>query len=238
VFCASEYKRVTMKETVMTENEAPTLTDEEVVDRVLKGEKELYETIMRRYNQRLFRVSRSIVKDDDEAEDVMQEGYIRAYEHLGGFEKRSKFSTWITRIVINESLARIRKKSRVTYIDPQPAGDDYSVYHSTPSGMQDPEQRTINKELKVLLEKAVDGLPEKYRSVYMMREIEKISVIETGECLGLTESNVKVRLNRAKEMLRETLSAMYNDGELFPFNLVRCDRIVANVLQRVETYAG
>lgn len=213
-----------------------TLTDEEVIGRVLQGEKQLYENIIRKYNQRLYRVSRAIVKDDSEAEDAMQEAYVRAYEKLHDFEGRSQFATWLTRIVINESLMRVRKKSRLTYIDPQDVTKDANIYHSTPSDMQNPEQRTINNELKAVLEKAVESLPEKYRTVYMLREVEKMSVSETGECLEITESNVKVRLNRAKEMLRESLTALYSEGELFSFHLTRCNRIVENVLARVQAY--
>jgi RNA polymerase sigma-70 factor (ECF subfamily) len=216
-----------------------TLSDEEVVSRVLGGEKELYELIMRRHNQRLFKISRAYVKDGDEAEDVVQEAYIKAYEQLPRFEKRSKFSTWLTRILINQALGHIKRNNRFSLIASSPVenkkyntgGRDFQ----TPN-RENPAERVMNNELKSILEQAIDELPEKYRSVFVMREIEEMSVAETSECLRISKANVKVRLNRAKEMLKARIGKVYHDAAVYHFDLVRCNRIVANVLKRAGRY--
>ncbi len=213
-----------------------TLSDEEVVSRVLGGEKELYELIMRRHNQRLFKISRAYVKDGDEAEDVVQEAYIKAYEQLPRFEKRSKFSTWLTRILINQALGHIKRNNRFASIASSPVENDkYNTAREfqTPN-RENPAERVMNNELKSILEQAIDELPEKYRSVFVMREIEEMSVAETSECLRISQANVKVRLNRAKEMLKERIGKVYHDAAVYHFDLVRCNRIVANVLKRVK----
>lgn len=216
--------------------ETERFSDEEVVSRVLEGDKELFELIIRRHNERLFRISRSYVRDDDEAEDIMQEAYVRAYEQLPRFEGRSKFSTWLIRILINEALARVRRRQRMA-----PAAgatqEERPLEETLPAHEQDiPDERVMTMELRTALEQAIDGLPDHYRQVYVMREIEHLSVAETGECLGLTETNVKVRLNRAKVMLRRSLEGTYGNADVFPFHLSRCDRIVRNVLERVTRY--
>lgn len=208
------------------------LSDEAVVRRVLQGEKNAYEAIMRRYNQRLFRIARTYLRDEDEIEDVVQDAYIKAYEQLHCFEFRSRFSTWLIRILINEALGRAKRQKRFT---PLVLDDPTSPGHAAIPNEDTPMERLMNAELKEILEKAVDNLPEKYRVVYMMREIEGMSVAETSECLAITQTNVKVRSNRAKEMLRETISGFYQSREVFEFNLVRCDRIVRGVLERIES---
>ena len=191
---------------------------------------------MRKYNQRLFRIVRSYITNEDEIEDVIQEAYIKAYEQMPRFEKRSSFSTWLIRIVINESLARVKRLKRLTPITDDRADKD-GVVREIPIQLQTgetPMGKLMNTELKDILEKAVDRLPEKYRVVFVMREVDGMSVAETSDSLEITEANVKVRLNRAKEMLRETISGFYHDVEVFQFNLVRCDRIVQNVLRRLD----
>ena len=210
--------------------------DQEVIERVMNGEKGAYELIMRKYNPRLFRIVRSYLKNEDEIEDVIQEAYIKAYEQLPRFEKRSSFSTWLIRIVINESLSRLRQRKRYTSMtndDP----DNTGFVRKLPAQLTNkdtPMEKLMNTELKDILEKAVDRLPEKYRTVFVMREIEEMSTAETSASLAISKTNVKVRLNRAKEMLRDTISESYHDVEVFQFNLVRCDRIVDNVMRRIE----
>lgn len=207
-----------------------TINDEEVVDRVLAGEKAAFELIMRKYNQRLFRIVRSYLVDQDEIEDVIQEAYVKAYEAMPRFEKRSSFSTWLIRITINEALARLKRRQRQVNQASHDPGQEEQVQNSN---KETPLGKLMNSELKDILEKAVDRLPEKYRSVFLMREIEGMSIAETSESLDITQTNVKVRLNRAKEMLRETIGGFYHDREVFHFDLVRCDRIVQNVMGRV-----
>ena len=211
-----------------------TAEDNLIIDRILSGEKNLYEVLMRKYNQRLYRISRTYITDEEDINDIMQEAYIKAYEQLARFEKRSQFSTWLIRILINEALARIKRKSR--FVNPMIDNDNYFDNNSGSSNnvIPDPEKQSVNEELKRILEKAVDVLPMKYRTVFIMREIEGMSVAETGKCLDLSESNVKVRLNRAKEFLRKELSKSYKNEEVFSFHLHKCDRIVSHVLDRIQ----
>jgi RNA polymerase sigma factor (sigma-70 family) len=212
------------------------INDEEVVERVMNGEKSAYELIMRKYNPRLFRIARSYLKNEDEIEDIIQEAYIKAYEQMPRFEKRSSFSTWLIRIVINEALAHLKQRKRFTSIT-NDSPDNAVLNREFPvqlTNKDTPVEKLMNTELKDILEKAVDRLPEKYRAVFVMREIEEMSIAETSATLAISKTNVKVRLNRAKEMLRDTISARYHDVEVFQFNLVLCDRIVDNVLHRIE----
>jgi len=213
-----------------------TLSDEEVVSRVLRGEKGLFELIIRRHNERLFRISRSYVRDDDEAEDIMQEAYVKAYEQLPRFEGRSQFATWLIRILINEALARVRRRQRMV---PEAGSvfEDKSLEESLQAHeRENPDEQVMTMELRNALEKAIDDLPDHYRQVYVMREVEHLSVAETASCLGITETNVKVRVNRAKEMLRRNLEGIYGDTEVYGFHLDRCNRIVRRVLERVRRY--
>jgi len=208
------------------------LSDEEVVRRVIEGERALFEILMRRYNRRLFRVTRSIVANDLEAEDIIQDAYVRAYEHLDQFESRARFSTWLTKIAIYEAYARVR---RVDYRK----ADSISVLEGQGMDMtskgRDPEQQIYDGELKMLLEKAFDTLPADYRSVFMLREIEGLSTAETAECLDISEENVKTRLYRARALLQRELYSLVgeNANVAFQFLGARCDRIVARVLERI-----
>lgn len=200
-------------------------SDEEIVVRILQGEKSLYESLMRKYNTRLYRISMAILDDDMEAEDVMQMAYINAYRNLHSFQNKSSFATWLTRILINESLLHQKKrKKNVQLLSEQVVKDSH---HDTPL------RTVMNKELKAILEKAVSNLPEKYSIVFVMREIQQLSTQETMDALELGESNVKIRLTRAKEMLRDELSSYYKADQLFEFNLIRCDRIVQFVMKNI-----
>ncbi len=207
-------------------------TDGQVVDRVIAGETELYELIMRRYNQRLYRVVRSILRDDDETEDVMQDAYVRAYEHLSQFEGRALFSTWLTRIAVHEALARLRKRNRHQQID---ADKDEGEVFVNPAA-DDPEQTTSRVQLREMLEDAVLSLPEQYRTVLMMRDVEEMSTAETAQALNLTEENVKVRLHRGRALIRRDLTSRVGATakDAFPFMGPRCDRIVKRVFERLS----
>jgi RNA polymerase sigma-70 factor (ECF subfamily) len=208
-------------------------TDEEVVDRVRAGDTALYEIIMRRYNQRLYRVARAILRDDGEAEDVMQAAYVRAYEHLGQFAGRAPFSAWLTRIAVHEALLRLRKRGRIDQLDDSEivGGAGPNMAETSP----DPEQITTRAELRQLLEEAILDLPEQYRAVLMLRDVEELSTAETADALSLTEENVKVRLHRGHGMVRSWLLARVgaNAKDAFPFMGLRCDRVVRNVLSKV-----
>lgn len=211
-----------------------TLGDEEVVRRVLAGETVLFEALMRRYNQRLFRVARSILRDESEAEDVMQQAYVNAYSHLAQFAGRAKFSTWLTRIAVHEALARARRRARVKGIDSMTdENEDQSVVPR--DERPDPEKQAHTADLRRLLESAIDGLPERYRSVFVLREGEGLGTPEVAECLEISEEAVRTRLHRAKALLRrhlyETTGA--TSGSAFAFHLSRCDQVVAGVIGRL-----
>jgi len=207
-----------MDPTILTTEEIP---DAALIGKILSGEKKFFELIIRRYNQRLYRIGMSILHDDTEVEDAMQVAYINAYEHLEQFENRSSFSTWITRILLNECLAQKKRRQRRRTEKEDPSQNDIS--------MKTPVNVLVNKELQSVLEEAVGQLPEKYRLVFVLREIEEMSVRETSETLNIEEPNVKVRLNRAKTMLRSQLQGYMKD-QVYSFHLSRCDRMVERVL--------
>lgn len=208
------------------------ISDEEVIARVLNGEKRLYALIVRKYNQRLYRIAMSILDSDAEAEDVMQTTYLNAYEHLASFASRSSFATWLTRIAINEGLLRLRKSRRAVSMSEETMNTP--VYQRYITDKQNPAMQVLNSELKIMLEDAIRKLPEKYRTVFVMREVEGMNVAETGECLNISAVNVKVRLNRAKSLLRTTLGSYYKKDEIFHFHLSRCDRVVDHVMSRID----
>jgi RNA polymerase sigma-70 factor (ECF subfamily) len=216
---------------------ASVMSDEEVVSRVRAGETALFEVIMRRYNQRLFRVTRSILGNDGEAEDVTQEAYVRAYMHLDQFEGRAQFSTWLTKIAVHEALARLRARHRFIDINAQSGSveDGMNLESKDPS----PEQEVLNHTMRIVLETAVDRLPETYRSVFMLREVEGMSTAETAECLDLSEEAVKVRLHRARSLLRKHIHAQTGAATpaAFQFLGARCDRMVSAVLGRITALA-
>ena len=213
------------------------LTDVEIVDRVRAGDLALYEVIMRRYNQRLYRVARAILHDDSEAEDAMQEAYVRAYTHLDQFAGRSTFSTWLTRITVHEALSRLRSRNRHPQVDVTEYDGEISMKITGRS--LDPEQNASTAQLKEFLEEAVLNLPESYRTVIMLRDIEELSTSETAEALDLTEENVKVRLHRGHGMMRNWLFERIGSKakEAFPFMGVRCDRVVQSVFDRLAKLA-
>ena len=180
-------------------------------------------------------MARAILRDDAEAEDVMQDAYVRAYEHLDQFAGRARFSTWLTRIAVHEALARQRRRDRYEELDPRSEreGDPMDRFASvTPN----PEQLTSNSELRKLLENAVEKLPDPYRAVFMLRDGEEMSTTETAHALEITEENVKVRLHRARALLRKGLYAQAGKEtrEAFNFHAVRCDRVVKNVFARIQ----
>ena len=210
------------------------LPDEEVVSRVLAGDTALFEIVIRRYNQLLYRVARGILRDDAEAEDVMQDAYVRAYEHLDQFAGRAQFRTWLTRIAVNEALARMERGKRFQTLDSvHPTGEDMHFASAGPS----PEQNAIDSESRHLMEEAISRLPEGYRAVLMLRDVEQMSTEEVAHILDLSESTVKVRLHRARRTLRRTIFQRTGDQMrgAFPFHAVRCDRVVARVFERISS---
>ncbi|HET7784558.1 MAG TPA: RNA polymerase sigma factor [Myxococcales bacterium] len=209
---------------------AAELTDEQIVERVRAGEQRLFEVLMRRHNPQVYRAARSILHDDGEAEDVMQDAYVRAYEHLAEFEGRSRFSTWVTRIAIHEALARARRSKRYDTLDAGAEGPSMPA-----AAAANPEQQTSDGEMRRLLQNAVEALPEEFRSVFVLRAVHGMNGAEVADCLGLEEATVKTRLFRARGRLRDLLEAAGGAavGAVYDFHLSRCDRVVAGVFKRL-----
>jgi RNA polymerase sigma-70 factor (ECF subfamily) len=205
------------------------LTDEEIVERTRAGEIALFELLMRRYNQRLYRLARAVVRDASEAEDVVQATFVRAFEHLDQFAGRARFATWLTRIAVHEASARLRRRGR--YMDIE---DSMPTLASAAAG---PEQRTADRELGHAIEAAVDALPEVFGAVFVLRDVEGLSTAETAASLGINAETVKTRLHRARALLRNHITARIGAAarEAFRFDGPRCDRIVAAVMARIAT---
>ena len=206
-----------------------TLTDEEVVGRILTGQTALFEILMRRHNERMYRVSRAIVRDDSEAEDVMQQAYVNAYANLRQFAGKARFSTWLTRIAVNESLARLRHRGKYEPYDDELSRVEPLMAEQPPP---DPERQAFSGELRTLLEWAIEQLPDGAREVFVLREVQGLSTAEVGDALDVSEDVVKTRLSRAKTALRRTVMERTGSTapEVFRFYRPRCDRLVARVL--------
>ena len=206
--------------------------DEDIVARILEGETALFEVLMRRYNQRVYRAVRAVLRDDDVAEDVMQQAYLNAYAHLGQFERRAQFSTWLTRIAVNEALARRGKRSMIE--------EDDSAMELVASSDPDPEQQTYAAELRDAMQREVESLPDTFRAVFVLRDVEGLSTSETSDSLGISEDLVKTRLHRARTQLRDNLyrSAGVTLESLYSFGNARCDRVVSEVMIRVAATAA
>jgi RNA polymerase sigma-70 factor (ECF subfamily) len=207
------------------------LSDAEIVDRVRAGDRFLFELLMRRYNTRVYRAVRAVLHGDAEAEDVMQQAYLSAFTHLDQYEGRAKFSTWLCRIAVNEAIARANRSGRVVALDDVP--EELIMHDPVKRERPNPEQELAGRELARLVEEAVGELDPKYRSVFMLREIEQLSTEETAEILAVGEGVVKVRLHRARLMLKEALYARAGAeaSGLFEFHRTRCDRVVDRVMK-------
>jgi RNA polymerase sigma-70 factor (ECF subfamily) len=203
------------------------MTDSEVVRRVIDGDSALFETLMRRHNQRIYRAVRAVLRSDDEAEDVLQQAYLNAYAHLDQFAGDAQFSTWLTRIAVNQALAHRRKRG----IPFEEQGETEVADTKTP----DPERQAVASELRHLMEREVEALPDSFRAAFVMREVEGLSTNETAACLGISEDLVKTRLHRARSLLRDNLykRAGITVDSLFEFGNARCDRVVNAVMTRI-----
>jgi RNA polymerase sigma-70 factor (ECF subfamily) len=218
----------------------PGLDEAGLVDRVRAGDPAAFEALMRRHNRRLYRAARSLLRDAAEAEDAVQEAYLAAYRSLGSFRGDASLATWLTRIVVNECMARLRRQSRRNNILPIAAsrGADFGETDTVdqappPRDQETPERSLARAELRVLLERRIDGLPEDFRAVFVLRSVEELSVEETAVSLGIPESTVRTRHFRARSLLRESIAQDLEIAErdVFDFDGERCDRIVAQVLQ-------
>jgi RNA polymerase sigma-70 factor, ECF subfamily len=209
------------------------LTDEQVVTRVLAGQTTLFEILMRRHNERLYRAARAILRDESEAEDVMQQAYVNAYSHLRQFHGRSAFATWLVRIAVHEALTRVRRRGRYTTVDPDRPSEPELAELAVAA--PDPERQAFAGELGVLLEAAIDRLPDGAREVFVLRQVEGMNTQEVAEVLGVSEAVVKTRLSRARAALRRDLCDHAGSLTSSTFRFFRpvCDRVVDAVLRRI-----
>ena len=211
------------------------LTNESLAERILQGDTALFEIIMRRHNQLLYRIARTVLRNDAEAEDVMQDAYVRAYKNLAQFEGRSSFTTWLSKIAFYEALARVRKQKRVVELETIPESERDAM-QSFQNSVPGPEHQASNGEVRRLLEEEVDALPDNYRTVFVLRNVEEISAADVAEILNITPENVKTRLHRAHALLRKRLFLRTGaqSHEAFLFHASRCDRVVKAVLASLE----
>ncbi len=221
--------------TVATWSRSRMPSDEDVVRRVVAGEVALFEVLMRRNNQRLYRAVRAVLHSEEDVEEVMQQTYVAAYGALSDFAHASKFSTWLLRIGLNAALSHRRRKA----LSVAPPSSEEDPVEFLPSPQPTPEDRTSSRELNGILERVLDGLPLMYRTVLMLREVEELSTAEAAEVLGVSEDVVKTRLHRAKVLARESLYARTEQGApaSFLFYAPRCDRVVAAVLGQLPAVA-
>lgn len=219
------------------------LDDQALVALVTREDHAAFEVLMRRHNTRLFRVARAVMRSDDAAEDVLQEGYLHAYRHIGDFRGDAQVGTWLTRIVINQALMRLRRERRERVVVPFTGRADDEGHEMEASvadeRSESPQERAVRMDARRLLEQRIDELPVAFRTVFVMRDVEEMSVDETAECLGIPSATVRTRLFRARALLRQALSRDLDvaAGDVFSFAGARCDRIVTGVLTRLRTPA-
>jgi RNA polymerase sigma-70 factor (ECF subfamily) len=221
-----------------------TLDDRELVFRARQGEPGAFRAIMRRNNRRLYRIARSVVQDDSEAEDVLQEAYVRAFTAMGEFRNEASLSTWLTRIVLNEAVGRVRKKRPTVDLDRLDSVDARDCARVIPFPLAradiDPERAAARQEISRIFEKVIDELPDSFRVVFMMRAVEEMSIEETALALGLRPETVKTRLHRARRLLRAALATKLASvlTGTFPFEGWRCAKMADNVLGRLDALAA
>jgi RNA polymerase sigma-70 factor (ECF subfamily) len=220
------------------------LPEPELAERIAGGDSAAFEVLMRRFNSRLFRVARAILRDDADAEDALQDAYIEAYRHMGDFRGASALGTWLTRIVTNSALMRLRSQRRHRVVVPigehrGPAGESPEV-DVADDKTESPPNAALRAELRRVLERRIDSLPLAFRTVFVLREVQELSVQETAESLAIPAATVRSRLFRARALLREALAHDMDNatGDVFAFDGARCDRIVAGVLARISAAAS
>jgi RNA polymerase sigma-70 factor (ECF subfamily) len=209
-------------------------SDEEIVRRVRAGDSDLFEVLMRRYDQRVYRVVRSVLRNDSESEEVTQKAWVRAFTHLDQFRGRARFSTWLTRIAIHEAWADARRQRRFEALETR--SDRQGEQRSALTiNLDDPERQASRREAASLLETAIEALPSPYRVVFVLRELEELSTAETAACLELTADTVKTRLHRARAMLKRDLARFeFARTSIYRFLGARCDRMVKAVFDRLR----
>lgn len=206
--------------------------DYDIIKKINEGEIKLFEILIRRYDPFLYKIGRTYHYNHEDTEDLMQDAYMNAYCSLKKFENRSSFKTWLTRIMLNICYQKKRKMSIKKEVVTGGIQNEESGQLSQPSSYGN-EKITMNKELGHVLENAIHSIPEDYRIVFTLRELNGLNVAETSEALNISESNVKVRLNRAKTMLQKEIKKMYSPQEIFEFNLIYCDVMVNRVMNKI-----
>jgi RNA polymerase sigma-70 factor (ECF subfamily) len=217
-----------------------TTSDAELAQRMSAGDTVTLERVMRRYNQSLYRAARSILKNEQDAEEAVQDAYLKGYRNIGQFHGQAKLSTWLTRIVINEALVRQRKHRRRAAIIPidadaavdSPTAEDSPMPKVTSAS---PERDAERAEVRRLIERNIDKLPDAFRCVFVLRALEEMTVEETASCLDIAEATVRSRYFRARGLMREAIAREIdlNHEDAFSFAGTRCDRIVAGVMARL-----
>jgi RNA polymerase sigma-70 factor (ECF subfamily) len=238
----NNHRRNTMPVSVVSQKSLLSeMPDAELAGKIASGDHTAFEVLMRRHNRMLYRTARAILRDDADAEDALQLAYLHAYESIGGFRSEAKLSTWLTRIVANEALMRLRRRGRESLVIPieSTAGEDESPADlaDTDSTSGRPEAQAIRGEMRALIERRIDALPEIFRTIFVLRALEELSVEETAACLEIPEATVRTRFFRARSLLRETLARDMDSAieEAFSFAGERCDRIVNGVLDRLRS---
>lgn len=219
------------------------MSESELVAHARAGHQDAFRAIMQRCNQRLFRIARGVVRDDAEAEDVLQEAYTRAFENLDGFRGESSLFTWLTSVTLNEARGRLRKRRPTVGVEAieaaQQSGAQIIMLNSA-SAAESPEKQAARAQMRLLIEQALDDLPELFRIVFIMREVEELSVEETAATLGIPAATVKTRLHRARRLLRDGLNERVASAvtDAFPFMGALCARLTAKVLVRLASTYG
>jgi len=215
------------------------LADGELARCVAGGDELAFEVLMRKHNRRLYRVARAVLRDDAEAEDALQLAYLRVFQSIGSYRGESRLSTWMTRIVVNESLMRMRKRRRegiVIPLESMTGGSDMATIEDIESSAELPDAAAMRGQTRLLIERHIDALPEAFRTVFVLRALEELSVEETAASLDIPEATVRTRFFRARGLLREALAREVDvaTGDAFAFDGARCDRIVSTVLGRIH----
>lgn len=214
--------------------QAEAIPDSEVINKIIEGERELFEILIRKNNPFLYKTGRSYGFNHHDTEDLMQEAFIAAYVNIEKFQQRSSFKTWVIQIMLNLCYRRTRKLSFRNERSVSATFKEKTTPMFTPNQPGDAHQPILNRELIHVIETALTGIPLDYRMVFSLRELNGLSTSETSEALGITETNVKVRLNRAKHMLREKIEKMYSPEDIFEFNLIYCDKITHHVMHTIS----
>lgn len=209
------------------------LTDDLIISRILLGKREYYEILVRRYNNLFYKTAKGILSEEDDIEDVMQEAYIRGFEKLHQFRKEARFSTWLGRIVINCALQHLNNLKKKYHVSIEALENE--EIESLQEESHEESNQQVGENLKKALESAISHLPVKYRVVFMLREVEQLSVLDTAAMLEISEENVKIRLHRAKKMLKEILRSESSSLDLFAFHASRCADIAARVMTHINS---